>query len=105
MSAVRVQASVIITVLLFAVTIPAAAQNEVRYKARLAPVPIDIAMRATVAGRGSATASLKGPTLTVNGTFDGLRSPATTARLYQGPAMGIRGMPFGDLTITKATEG
>jgi CHRD domain len=95
----------VVTTLLFAVTIPAAAQNEVRYKARLAPVPIDIAMRSTVAGRGSATASLKGTTLTVNGTFDGLRSPATTARLYQGPAMGIRGMPFGDLMISKATEG
>jgi len=90
---------------LFVLVLPAAAQNEVRYKVRLSPVPMDIAMRSTVAGRGSATATLKGNLLTVNGTFDGLRSPATSARVYLGPAMGIRGMPFGDLMISKGTEG
>ena len=84
---------------------PAAAQNEVRYKVRLSPVPMDIAMRSTVAGRGSATATLKGNLLTVTGTFDGLRSPATAARVYLGPAMGIRGMPFADLMISKGTDG
>jgi hypothetical protein len=94
-----------LTTVLLVLALPAAAQNEVRYKVRLSPVPMDIAMRSTVAGRGSATAVLKGNVLTVNGTFDGLRSPATAARLYLGPAMGIRGMPFGDLTISKATEG
>jgi hypothetical protein len=85
--------------------LPAAAQNEVRYKVRLAPVPLDIAMRSTVAGSGSATAVLKGTSLAINGTFEGLRSPATTARLHQGPTMGLRGMPFADLTIAKATNG
>src|SRR5215475_1863051 len=84
---------------------PAAAQNEVRYKVRLAPVPMDIAMRSTVAGSGSATAVLKGTSLTVNGTFEGLRSSATAARLHQGPTMGLRGMPFADLMISKATNG
>jgi hypothetical protein len=83
----------------------AAAQNEVRYKVRLAPVPMDIAMRSTVAGTGSATAVLKGTSLTMTGTFDGLRSPATTARLHDGPTMGLRGMPFADLMISKATSG
>jgi len=84
---------------------PAAAQNEVRYKVRLAPVPMDIAMRSTVAGSGSATAVLKGTSLTVNGTFEGLRSSATAARLHQGSTMGLRGMPFADLMISKATNG
>jgi len=84
---------------------PAAAQNGVRYKVRLAPVPMDIAMRSTVAGSGSATAVLKGTSLTVNGTFEGLRSSATAARLHQGPTMGLRGMPFADLMISKATNG
>jgi CHRD domain-containing protein len=84
---------------------PAAAQNEVRYKVRLAPVPMDIAMRSTVAGSGSATAVLKGTSLTINGTFEGLRSSATAARLHQGPTMGLRGMPFADLMISKATSG
>jgi hypothetical protein len=94
-----------LAVVLLVLALPAAAQNEVRYKVRLAPVPMDIAMRSTVAGAGSATAVLKGTLLTVNGTFDGLRSPATAARLHQGPTMGLRGMPFADLTISKTTNG
>ena len=104
-SGFRYQASAVVIALLFAVTMAAAAQNEVRYKVRLAPVPMDIAMRSTVAGGGSATAVLKGTSLTISGTFDGLRSPATAARLHQGPMMGLRGMPFADLTISKATNG
>src|SRR5258705_14012937 len=90
---------------LLVLALPVAAQNEARYKVRLAPVPMDIAMRSTVAGRGSATAVLKGTMLTVTGTFDGLRSSATIARLYQGPAMGLRGSAIGDVTISKATNG
>jgi hypothetical protein len=66
---------------------------------------MDIAMRSTVAGSGSATAVLKGMSLTITGTFEGLRSPATIARLHQAPTMGLRGMPFADLTIAKATNG
>jgi hypothetical protein len=85
--------------------LPAAAQNEERYKVRLSPVPMDIAMRSTVAGAGSAAAVLKGTTLTVTGTFDGLRSAATTARVYQGAQKGLRGSPFADLTASKATNG
>ena len=82
-----------------------AAQGEERFKVRLSPVPIDIAMRSTVAGIGSATAVLKGSMLTVNGTFEGLRSQATTARLHQGPAMGLRGMSIADLTVSTAAKG
>jgi hypothetical protein len=89
----------------FAFTLPAAAQNDERFKVRLAPVPMDIAMRSTVAGSGSATAVLKGTSLTINGTFEGLRSPATAARLHQGPTMGLRGMPFADLMVSKAANG
>jgi len=54
--------------------LPGMAQSQERYKARLAPVPIDVAMRNTVAGTGSATAVLTGKKLTVDGTFDGLLS-------------------------------
>jgi hypothetical protein len=94
-----------LTIVVLVLSQPAAAQNEVRYKVRLAPVPMDIAMRSTVAGSGSATAVLKGTSLTINGTFEGLRSSATAARLHQGPTMGLRGMPFADLMISKATNG
>jgi hypothetical protein len=92
-----------ITFLLLAT--PGAAQNEVRYRVRLSPVPVDIPMRSTVAGIGNATAVLKGATLTVTGTFEGLVSPATTARVHRGVAMGVRGPSVTDLTVTKAPKG
>ncbi|HTA41354.1 MAG TPA: CHRD domain-containing protein [Bryobacteraceae bacterium] len=72
---------------------------------RLTPVPIDAAMRATVTGMGTASATLNDRTLTVNGSFEGLRSPATIAQIHQGPAMGVRGPVLFDLTVSKATEG
>ena len=75
------------------------------FVARLTPVPIDAAMRTTVAGMGTASATLNDRTLTVTGSFEGLRSPATTAQLHQGPAMGVRGPAIFDLTVSKATEG
>ena len=102
----RARNNALLTIVVLVLSLPpVAAQNEIRYKVRLAPVPMDIAMRSTVAGSGSATAVLKGTSLTITGTFEGLRSPATTARLHQGPTMGLRGMPFADLTIAKATSG
>ena len=73
--------------------------------ARLTTVPIDAAMRATVAGTGTASATLTDRTLAVNGSFEGLRSPATIAQIHQGPAMGVRGAAIFDLTVSKATEG
>jgi hypothetical protein len=83
-----------------------AAQSEERYKVRLSTVPMDGGMRGTVAGNGSATAVLKGTVLTVTGTFDGLLSPATTARVHRGPAMGVRGASIGELVVpTKAPKG
>jgi len=86
----------------------AAAQSGARsgetFKARLSVVPIDVTMQSTVAGLGSAAAVLAGNKLTVNGTFEGLRSPATVARIHRGPK-GIRGPAIFDLTISKATSG
>ena len=84
---------------------PGSAQTEERYKVRLSTVAMDGGMRSTVAGTGSATAVLAGAKLTVNGTFDGLLSPATTARVHRGPAMGVRGASFAELTVTKAQKG
>src|SRR5437762_12151679 len=84
---------------------PGIAQGQERYKVRLATVPMDGGMRNTVAGTGAATAILAGAKLTVNGTFDGLLSPATTANVYRGPAMGVRGSSFAALTVSKAPKG
>src|SRR5215470_6766187 len=84
----------------------AAAQSAETFKARLSPVPINISMMATIAGSGSLTATLSGKQLKIQGTFEGLRSPATTAQIHRGPK-GIRGpvVPNLDLTVTKAEKG
>ncbi len=76
-----------------------------RYKIRLTTVPMDGGMRNTVAGFGSGTATLAGNKLSVSGTFDGLKSPATTGALKGGVARGVRGNPIGDLAVSKATRG
>ena len=61
-----------------------AAQNsQEKYKVRLSTVPMDGGMREVVAGSGTAAAVLAGTKLTITGTFDGLRSPATAARLHR----------------------
>jgi len=91
--------------LLLPLAVPSAAQTQEKYKVRLATVPMDGGMRNTVAGTGTATAVLAGAKLTVNGTFDGLLSPATTAAVHRGPAMGVRGSSFATLTVSKAPKG
>jgi hypothetical protein len=75
------------------------------YVARLTPVRIDAAMRATVSGMGSATATLSGTRLSLSGTFEGLRTPATVARIHQGAVMGVLGAAILDLTVSKGTDG
>ena len=82
----------------------ASAQTGETFKGRLSVVPLDVSMQATVAGSGSLTAVLAGRKLTINGTFEGLRSPATVAQIHRG-VRGIRGPAVFDLTVTKATSG
>ena len=82
----------------------ASAQNGESFKARLATVPIDVSMMASVAGSGSLTALLAGNKLTLTGSFQGLRSPAADAHIHRAPK-GIRGPAILDLTVAKATSG
>jgi hypothetical protein len=82
-----------------------AAQTQERYRVRLTTVPMDGGMRNSVAGTGAATATLAGTKLSISGSFDGLKSPATAAQLHSGVARGVRGAPVGGLTISKATKG
>jgi hypothetical protein len=79
-----------------------AAQNGDMYRTRLSVVPLDVGMQTTVAGQGVVTATLSGNKLTVSGTAQGLRSPATVAHIHRGPP-GIPGPAILDLTVTKAT--
>jgi hypothetical protein len=82
------------------------AQSAESFKARLSPVPINVGMMSTVAGIGSLTATLTGKQLTVQGTFEGLRSPATTVVIHRSPK-GIPGPVIGNfqLTATNAMKG
>ena len=94
------------TVLLAVASIAAArAQSARQFRARLSPVPIDVAMQSTIAGSGSITATLSGTTLTIAGTFKDLKSPATVVRLHRSPNKGIRGASIADLSATKAVSG
>jgi hypothetical protein len=77
------------------------AQQPKTYRARLSPVPIDVSMQATVAGSGSVSAVLTGTRLAVTGTFEGLKSPATTAQIHRIPTRGVRGPNVLDLAVTK----
>lgn len=82
------------------------AQTGEKYTARLGMVPAaNAAQQASVTGRGTATASLSGNKLTINGSFEGLPAAATAARIHLGIAKGARGKAIADLTITKATSG
>src|SRR4051812_22782016 len=77
------------------------AQPPKTFKARLSPVPLDVAMQATIAGSGSVTAVLTGAKLSVTGNFDGLRTPATIAQIHKSPTRGVRGPNVFDLTVVK----
>lgn len=92
-------------VLLFAhAANPQNASSNETFKARLTPVPIDVTMMSTVAGSGSLSAVLAGKQVTFTGTFEGLRSPATSAQIRRG-TKGLRGPVILDLTVTKAVKG
>jgi hypothetical protein len=80
-----------------------AAQNGDMYRTRLSVIPVDVGMQTTVAGQGTVTATLTGNKLTLNGTAEGLRSPATVAHIHRG-VPGIPGPAILDLAITKTTS-
>jgi hypothetical protein len=82
------------------------AQSGETFKApRLSALPADAKTRLEMAGTGSAAATLAGMKLTVNGSFDGLKTNATKAELRNGVMAGVRGPAVGDLTISKAMKG
>jgi CHRD domain len=101
----RLIAVVTVPLVVFSLARAGTAQNQEKYKIRLSTVPMDGGMREAVAGSGTAVAVLAGTKLTINGTFQGLRSPATGAHLHRGLTTGVRGAPLADLTVSKAVNG
>jgi len=81
------------------------AQTPETFKVRLTPVSMDAAMKVNIAGSGSASAVLTGVKLSVNGMFEGLLSPATTAQIRRGSATGVRGPAILDLKVSPASSG
>ena len=77
------------------------AQTAKTYKTRLSPVPVP-AYTPTVVGSGTVTGTLTGTKLEIAGTFDGLNTPATVARVHKSPKPGMRGPALFELTVTKA---
>ena len=80
------------------------AAQSTTYKARLSPVPVESNNVAAITGTGSVTAVLTGASLAINGTFEGMKSPATLAQIHLGQR-GVRGPVMFDLTVTKAVSG
>ena len=94
-----------LTAILLTVALAAIQTAPGTMRARLAPVPIDVAMQETVAGGGSATATLAGTTLTVEGTYRGLVTPATSVKIYESARMGMRGTLVGEFASGGGTSG
>jgi hypothetical protein len=81
------------------------AQTPETFKVRLFPVPVEAQTRANIAGIGSATATLTGTKLSIQGSFEGLRSAAIAAKVHQGPVTGVRGPAILDVIVAHATSG
>ncbi len=90
---------------MIAAGIGVAGEHPEKFETRLAPVSMDVRMQANIAGSGSASAVLDGSRLTVSGSFEGLKSPATIAQLHEGRGIGVRGPAVFTLTISKAASG
>jgi len=89
---------------LFLVLAQPASPQAVTFKARLSPVPVESNNAAKITGTGSVTAVLDGSTLTIDGTFEGMKSAATIAQVHMGQR-GVRGPVEFDLQIDKAPNG
>lgn len=75
------------------------------FKTRLSPVPIDAQLAPVITGHGAVAATLTGTKLTFKGAFEGMRSAATGAHLYQSKMTGVRGSEIHELTVSKAIDG
>lgn len=88
-----------------ALTLSLAAQTPEKFKTRLHPVPLDAALRSEITGNGSIAAALEGRKLSITGSFEGMRSPATIAQIRESPVTGVPGPAVLDLTVSKAASG
>ena len=85
--------------------VPAAGQIQTTiFRARLSPVPVETSTAANITGGGIVIATLARATLTLNGTFGGMKSAATLAQVHMG-VRGVRGPVEFDLNVEKTSTG
>jgi len=76
------------------------------YEAQMDPAPFDASTRADILGSiGQVSATLTGNTLTVNGTFKDMTSPAIAASVRIGLMKGVVGEAIGPLAVTRTPQG
>jgi hypothetical protein len=92
----------LVAAIFFAAAPAFAAEN---YQTDIGPTPKNGSQGANVQGRGTVLATLDNNKFSLQGTFSGLSSPATVARLYMGNVMGGTGPAIGDLKIVQARSG
>lgn len=76
-----------------------------KYQIHISPMPFTDATHAVMTGKGAATATLDGETLTITGTFTGLASDATKAHLALSRGPGIPGTPVFELVVSPGVAG
>ena len=79
-------------------------QPATMFRGRLSPVPVETSTASRITGSGTVTGALDGSKLTINGTFQGMKSPATIAQVHMG-ARGVRGPVEFDLVVDKSPSG
>jgi hypothetical protein len=97
--------STAISLALVCLAMPGAATAQEEFRARLTPMPVEVATRDRVTGSGSASAVFEDRQLVIRGSFAGMRGPATVARLHESPTLGVRGPALFDLKVTRAADG
>ena len=76
-----------------------------KYQVYLSALPFTDATKPIMSGKGSASATLEGNTLSISGTFTGLSGPATKAHLSVSRGPGIPGNAFADLKLAGDVAG
>ena len=82
----------------------ATAQDMNSLHGRLSPMPVTSATVKTITGQGQVTAKLNGTTLTIEGKFEGMNTPATMAHIHMGPKA-VPGPVILRLDVSAGTSG
>jgi hypothetical protein len=93
-----------LTILLAVLSLAPLAAAE-KYQAYLSAMPFNDATQPLMTGKGSASATLEGDTLSISGSFAGLSGRATKAHLSLSRGPGIPGDSLVDLTLVGDVAG